>query len=89
MATGAQRARTASGSTSHKFRHTFATEHLRHGIDVRTLQGWMGHRDIQSTMVYLKGIQSKDALEKVNAGSLAAYVASRSRTQTVLQTLLL
>jgi hypothetical protein len=35
----------------------------------------MGHRDIQSTMVYLKGIQSKDALEKVNAGSLAAYVA--------------
>ena len=59
----------------HKFRHTFATEHLRHGIDVRTLQSWMGHRDIQSTMVYLKGIQSKDALDKVNAGSLAAYVA--------------
>jgi integrase len=59
----------------HKFRHTFATEHLRHGIDVRTLQGWMGHRDIQSTMVYLKGIQSKDALAKVNSGSLASYVA--------------
>ena len=59
----------------HKFLHTFATEHLRHGIDVRTLQGWMGHRDIQSTMVYLKGIQSKDALVKVNGGSLAAYVA--------------
>lgn len=59
----------------HKFRHTFATEHLRHGIDVRTLQGCMGHRDIQSTMVYLKGIQSKDALAKVNGGSLATYVA--------------
>jgi len=59
----------------HKFRHTFATEHLRHGIDVRSLQGWMGHRDIQSTMVYLKGIQSKDALVKVNGGSLAAYIA--------------
>jgi integrase len=59
----------------HKFRHTFATEHLRHGIDVRTLQGWMGHRDIQSTMVYLKGIQSKDALVKVNGGSLAAYIS--------------
>lgn len=59
----------------HKFRHTFATEHLRDGVDIRTLQGWMGHRDIQSTMVYLKGIQSKDALVKVNGGSLAAYVA--------------
>ena len=59
----------------HKFRHTFATEHLRHGIDIRTLQTWMGHRDIKSTMVYLKGVQSKDALAKVNAGALAAYVA--------------
>jgi integrase/recombinase XerD len=59
----------------HKFRHTFATQHLRDGVDIRTLQGWMGHRDIQSTMVYLKGIHSKDALAKVNAGSLAAYIA--------------
>jgi integrase/recombinase XerD len=59
----------------HKFRHTFATEHLRHGIDIRTLQSWMGHRDIKSTMVYLKGVQSKDALAKVNAGALARYVS--------------
>jgi integrase/recombinase XerD len=59
----------------HKFRHTFATEHLRHGVDIRTLQSWMGHRDIKSTMVYLKGVQSKDALTKVNAGSLARYVS--------------
>jgi integrase len=59
----------------HKFRHTFATEHLRHGVDIRTLQTWLGHRDIQSTMVYLKGVQSKDALAKVNGGSLAAYLA--------------
>jgi integrase len=59
----------------HKFRHTFATEHLRHGIDIRTLQAWMGHRDIKSTMVYLKGVQSKDALAKVNAGALARYVS--------------
>lgn len=58
----------------HKFRHTFATQHLRDGIDIRTLQNWMGHRDLKATMVYLKGIQSKDAVAKVNAGSLAAYV---------------
>lgn len=59
----------------HKFRHTFATEHLRSGIDIRTLQSWMGHRDIKSTMVYLKGVQSKDALAKVNAGTLAAFAS--------------
>jgi hypothetical protein len=28
-----------------------------------------------NTMVYLKGVQSKDALAKVNAGALARYVA--------------
>ncbi len=60
----------------HKFRHTFATEHLRHGVDIRTLQIWMGHRDIKSTMVYLKGIQSEVALAKVNSGALASYISS-------------
>ncbi|MGO8950143.1 MAG: hypothetical protein ACLQUY_21300, partial [Ktedonobacterales bacterium] len=25
-----------------------ATRHLQDGIDIRTLQGWMGHRDIAS-----------------------------------------
>jgi integrase len=59
----------------HKFRHTFATQHLRDGIDIRTLQTWMGHRSIKSTMVYLKGIQSRDALVKVNAGALAAFAS--------------
>ena len=63
----------------HKFRHTYATEHLRHGVDIRTLQLWLGHRDIKSTMVYLKGVQSKDALVKVNGGMLAAYVDESSR----------
>jgi integrase/recombinase XerD len=59
----------------HKFRHTFATNHLRDGLDIRTVQAWLGHRDIKSTMVYLKGIRSKDAAYKVNSGELAGLVA--------------
>lgn len=59
----------------HKFRHTFATNHLRDGVDIRTVQAWLGHRDIKSTMVYLKGIRSKDAAQKVNSGELATLVA--------------
>jgi site-specific recombinase XerD len=63
----------------HKFRHTFATNHLRDGVDIRTVQAWLGHRDIKSTMVYLKGIRSKDAAQKVNSGELAALVAWKTK----------
>lgn len=56
----------------HKFRHTFATMHLRDGIDLRTVQHWMGHNDLKSTMVYLKPARGRDVLEKINGGSLAA-----------------
>jgi hypothetical protein len=40
-------------------RHTFATNHLREGVDICTVQVWLGHRDIKSTMVYLKGIPTQ------------------------------
>jgi integrase/recombinase XerD len=53
----------------HKFRHTFATNHLRDGVDIVTLQGWMGHRDIQSTMVYLKGNSLQRCLGEGQCGS--------------------
>ncbi len=42
---------------------------------LRTVQSWLGHRDIQSTMVYLKGVRAKDAAAKVNSGELATLVA--------------
>jgi integrase len=57
----------------HKFRHTYATRNLQDGIDIRTLQTWMGHRDIASTMVYLKGVRNKDIQARINKGSLAAF----------------
>jgi len=56
----------------HKFRHTYATRHLQDGIDIRTLQQWMGHHDA-STMVYLKGVRNSDIQVRLNKGSLAAF----------------
>jgi integrase len=34
----------------HKFRATFATWHLWAGVDLRTVQQWLGHNDMESTM---------------------------------------
>ena len=50
----------------HKFRATFATMHLRAGVDLTTVQTWMGHKDLESTMRYLKPARDKEAL-RVNA----------------------
>jgi integron integrase len=44
-------------ATCHTFRHSFATETLRGGCDIRTLQHVMGHRDIRTTMVYLHVVE--------------------------------
>jgi integrase/recombinase XerD len=57
----------------HKFRHTYATRNLQDGIDIRTLQGWLGHRDIASTMIYLKGVRNADIQIRIDKGSLAAF----------------
>ena len=57
----------------HKFRHTFATRNLQdHVCDIRTLQNWMGHKDLASTMVYLKAVRNKDVMARVNSSELAA-----------------
>jgi integrase/recombinase XerD len=55
----------------HKFRATFATTHLCSGTDIRTLQVWMGHKDLASTMRYLKAGYGKDLLARVNAAFAA------------------
>lgn len=38
----------------HKFRSTFARRCLWAGVDLRTVQQWLGHSDMESTMRYLK-----------------------------------
>ena len=50
----------------HKFRATFATRCLWKGVDLRTVQQWLGHSDIESTMRYLKPARDKETHAKVN-----------------------
>jgi integrase/recombinase XerD len=50
----------------HKFRATFATWSLWAGVDLRTVQQWLGHSDMESTMRYLKPSRSQHVRNKVN-----------------------
>jgi integrase len=58
----------------HKFRHTFATRNLQDYVcDIRTLQLWLGHSDLASTMVYLKAVRNKDVAARIDGSELAAF----------------
>jgi integrase len=50
----------------HKFRATFATRCLWASVDLRTVQQWLGHSDMESTMRYLKPSRSQHVRDKVN-----------------------
>jgi len=50
----------------HKFRATFATWALWKGVDLRTVQQWLGHSDMESTLRYLKPSRSQAVRDKVN-----------------------
>jgi integrase len=36
----------------HDLRHTFGTRMAAEGVPMRTLQEWMGHRDVATTLIY-------------------------------------
>ena len=53
--------------TLHRFRRTYGTTLLRNGVDLSTVQKFMGHSDLASTMRYLAPATSAASQAAVNA----------------------
>jgi integrase len=52
----------------HDLRHTFGTRMAASGVPIRTLQAWMGHADIKTTMIYTHYAPAPNEVELVNWG---------------------
>ena len=59
----------------HKFRHTMATNMLRSGLDLRSLQSMLGHKGLATTEKYLKALGTEMMEDKIENSILAKMMA--------------
>jgi site-specific recombinase XerC len=74
-----------SDSRLHRLRKTAATRWSHNGISVRTIQAWLGHKSLETTMLYL-GVQDSNKLQtNVNAAFGDQLHTARQVSTGILQ----
>lgn len=67
-----QQAGIAKKGSCHTFRHSFATHLIEDGTDIRTVQELLGHKQLETTMIYThvlhRGVATKSPLERLGRG---------------------
>jgi integrase len=69
----------------HDLRHTFGTQMAAAGVPMRTLQEWMGHRDIKTTMIYADyqaSDQERELVERAFRGPIRRPNLSASESNS-------
>lgn len=63
----------------HRFRKTFATMHHEAGVSVRTIQRWLRHSSLDTTLRYLAGSDDKSAKTRLKVNNSFAGLGQSQR----------